>query len=265
MLTFILIIMTWCVVSFIDLIFKTCLFFPYLQTLNQAGIHISPFKISWSSSHIPRGLLSSVQKRPKLYRTWEQVNVESYGCGVLVIFPWAFTNLNREQLMSLSDWQKLRIYAAGVWHNVVLSIIAAVLLISSPYLLLPIYSYGQGVTVLRAENNINGSTAGLKAGDQIFSINDCPVTDIVSWEKCLTIISIEKEACLPGRDAIVNSHFCDFNSNCEKQSFCLVPLSSKVSDRFLEIHRNGNDSVLFVGLVEELSAYVNFGAAFDFT
>ncbi len=50
----------------------------------------------------------------------EDVRVLGFGAFVLFLLPAAFVDLPTDQLMALSPWQQLRVFAAGVWHNIVL-------------------------------------------------------------------------------------------------------------------------------------------------
>lgn len=72
------------------------------------------------------------------------------GCGLFVlgIFPGAFVDLPRDQLSVLSPWRQLKIYCAGVWHNIVAALLALLLLFGNKFLLAPFYAENAGVSVI---------------------------------------------------------------------------------------------------------------------
>lgn len=61
------------------------------------------------------------------------------------MIPAAYVQL--EQLELLPAIKQLRILCAGVWHNIVLAIVAAVAVSLLPWILYPFYDYGTGVQV----------------------------------------------------------------------------------------------------------------------
>ncbi|XP_035223800.1 membrane-bound transcription factor site-2 protease-like [Stegodyphus dumicola] len=102
----------------------------------------------------------------------------------------AYIAVDNEQLLQLSYWQQIRIYSAGIWHNIVLSIFAILLLVSNTILLAPVFQKGNGLTVLHVEQHSSASQpAGFSKGDQILSINNCILYDAESWSKCLQILN----------------------------------------------------------------------------
>ena len=64
-------------------------------------------------------------------------------CGfvlVLWFLPVAFVSLSTTELEEISAWRRLKIFSAGVWHNIVLSGIAYVLLVNLvPALFAPLF------------------------------------------------------------------------------------------------------------------------------
>jgi len=77
----------------------------------------------------------------------ERVQVKGFGVFLLILYPGAFVDIATDQLLSLSAWQQLRIFCAGVWHNFVIAVIALVVLLCLPTLLAPFYVTGQTVLV----------------------------------------------------------------------------------------------------------------------
>jgi len=73
--------------------------------------------------------------------------VNGFGIFLLVLYPGAFVDIATDQLLSLSPWQQLRIFCAGVWHNFIIVVVAVVILVSLPTLLAPFYVSGHTVLV----------------------------------------------------------------------------------------------------------------------
>nr|XP_037281489.1 membrane-bound transcription factor site-2 protease-like [Rhipicephalus microplus] len=115
-------------------------------------------------------------------------NVRIQGCGffVLGIFPGAFVDLPKDQVSVLSPWRQLKIYCAGVWHNIVAALLALLLLFGNKYLLVPFYAENSGVSVISVleESGAHGP-GGLLPGDHVVGIDGCNVRNVDSWKACL--------------------------------------------------------------------------------
>lgn len=76
-------------------------------------------------------------------------SVQLHGLGMLLVFilPIAYVNMNSNDLSPLPLRNQLRITCGGVWHNIVLANVAAVIFFSSSWLWAPIYTSGIGVYV----------------------------------------------------------------------------------------------------------------------
>jgi len=77
----------------------------------------------------------------------EQVHVKGFGIFLLILYPGAFVDIATDQLLSLSPWQQMRIFCAGVWHNFIIVVVALLVLVSLPTLLAPFYVSGHSVLV----------------------------------------------------------------------------------------------------------------------
>lgn len=77
----------------------------------------------------------------------EQVRINGFGLFLLLVYPGAFVDLSTEHLQAVSPLRQLRIYCAGVWHNLVVAVAAAVVLMALPTLLFPFYTLGTSVVV----------------------------------------------------------------------------------------------------------------------
>lgn len=76
--------------------------------------------------------------------------IHIFGVGLVIIFiiPVAFVKINSEEISALHPIRQLRIFCAGIWHNIVLSLLAYLFLLSLPFLLSSLYEVGRGVSVL---------------------------------------------------------------------------------------------------------------------
>lgn len=79
----------------------------------------------------------------------EDIPVLGVGLFVAFLIPAAFVKLATNQMSALSSQRELRILCAGIWHNVVLSIAAYLVLVLLPVLFYPIYDIGKGVVVTK--------------------------------------------------------------------------------------------------------------------
>ncbi|KAK0095004.1 hypothetical protein PV326_009437, partial [Microctonus aethiopoides] len=114
-------------------------------------------------------------------------DVQLYGVGFLFyIVPAAYVSISLEQLKSLPIQNQLRILCAGIWHNIVLSIIAALIFFSSTWLWSPLFHTNSGVYVKSINHNspLLGPT-GLSSHDIIYQVNDCDVENNEDWYRCM--------------------------------------------------------------------------------
>nr|SVE75835.1 EOG090X08FA [Daphnia hispanica] len=119
----------------------------------------------------------------------EQIPLVSFGLIVWLVVPAAFVELPTKEVNSLSPREQLKIYCAGVWHNIILSVVAFVIITFLPILLMPLFQSGVGVSVLNLDTYSVGGYHDFQIGDRLTDVNGCHVTERVSWERCLTAIS----------------------------------------------------------------------------
>ncbi|XP_011297260.1 membrane-bound transcription factor site-2 protease [Fopius arisanus] len=136
-------------------------------------------------------------------------DVQLYGVGMLLVYivPVAFVSLNSEQLSQRPMQNQLRILCAGVWHNIVLAVVAAVGVFISPWLWAPMFSVNSGVviTAIQPHSPLLGIT-GLSHYDVIHRINDCSVRNSNDWHDCI-LQSVRQSTpgyCVP--QALVQEH-----------------------------------------------------------
>ncbi|CAG5125872.1 unnamed protein product [Candidula unifasciata] len=130
----------------------------------------------------------------------EQVRINGFGLFLLLVYPGAFVDLSTEHLQAVSPLRQLRIYCAGVWHNLVVAVAAAVVLMLLPTLLFPFYTLGTSVVVTGVmQNSAVSGPRGLKVGETVTRIGDCHVKSISDWSNCLSASMQEKWTghCLP--------------------------------------------------------------------
>uniref|UniRef100_A0A0N4ZMZ0 Membrane-bound transcription factor site-2 protease n=1 Tax=Parastrongyloides trichosuri TaxID=131310 RepID=A0A0N4ZMZ0_PARTI len=119
------------------------------------------------------------------------VKVNGFGFFIVAVYPGAFTDINTEQLERSSYSNKLWIFCAGIWHNIILAAFFALLFFTSPIILAPFYSDNSGILVTEVfeESGLSG-IAGLRPGHIITSINGCDVYNTSSYFDCLNAIDI---------------------------------------------------------------------------
>jgi S2P endopeptidase len=96
----------------------------------------------------------------------EDVHIDGIGLIVVLIVPVAYVHLNTQQYDLLPPKRQLRITCAGVWHNIVLTAAAILLLTLLPFLLYPFFDTGTGVTVRNIQQvRIKSKITGVKVTD----------------------------------------------------------------------------------------------------
>ncbi|XP_037296212.1 LOW QUALITY PROTEIN: membrane-bound transcription factor site-2 protease-like [Manduca sexta] len=116
----------------------------------------------------------------------EDVQLLSVGVYVFTIIPVAFVQINTEHLNSLAVTKRLKIYCAGVWHNIATALVALLLFFSAPILFNIAYETGVGVRVVdfTADSPLK-SARGLEKDDIITSVNGCDIKSSNDWMYCL--------------------------------------------------------------------------------
>lgn len=124
-----------------------------------------------------------------LAATVEQVRVNGFGVFVLFLYPGAFVDLHSDHLAVISPKRQLKIYCAGVWHNVVLVLCAVSVMWLTPYMMAPFYTTGLGavVTSVPQDSVLAGK---LEEGSIITKINGCPILSVDDWEACVDRVSV---------------------------------------------------------------------------
>ena len=127
-----------------------------------------------------------------LAATTEQVRVNGFGVFMLFLYPGAFVDLHSDQLTVISPKRQLKIYCAGVWHNVILVLCALSVLWALPYMLAPFYTTGLGVVVTSVSHD--SVLAGkLEPGSIVTKLNGCPVHSQSKWQICVDLVSVTQQ------------------------------------------------------------------------
>lgn len=114
----------------------------------------------------------------------EMVRINGWGMFLLLVYPGAYVDLHSDHLALISAKRQLRIYCAGVWHNLVLALCGIVAFLLLPILLMPLYSKGVGAVVLYLPGN-SVFTGKLNPSTIITDVNMCPVSGTEDWFKCV--------------------------------------------------------------------------------
>lgn len=122
----------------------------------------------------------------------EQVRVNGFGLFLLFLYPGAFVDLHSDHLSVISPKRQLRIYCAGVWHNVILVICALAVVWSLPVLLAPFYTSGIGVVVTSVPHE-SVLVKKLNPGGIITAINSCPIYSTDDWYNCIEEIALNPQ------------------------------------------------------------------------
>ncbi|KAF8695872.1 hypothetical protein HU200_036748 [Digitaria exilis] len=114
----------------------------------------------------------------------EGVEIEYVAIFVAVLFPGAFVALNYDQLQNLPLFSMLRIYCAGIWHNVMLCAVCVLMTLLLPVVLYPLYVSGDGLMVTGIPQT-SPLSEYLSAHDVILSVDGLKITRTDEWIKIL--------------------------------------------------------------------------------
>ncbi|XP_033219290.1 membrane-bound transcription factor site-2 protease [Belonocnema kinseyi] len=144
--------------------------------MNEVGFYITALLLS-TTFHEMGHALAAVSEDVRLYET---------GFILFFIISVAYVQICNEKLLSSPARSQLRIMCAGVWHNIILAMMAMLLLSFGTWLYKPFFSTETGVSVRRMLPNspLIGST-GLMVHDTIYRINDCSVNNSQEWINCV--------------------------------------------------------------------------------
>ncbi|XP_062510663.1 membrane-bound transcription factor site-2 protease-like isoform X2 [Corticium candelabrum] len=118
----------------------------------------------------------------------ENVHIDGVGLFFFVMYPGAFVDLHTQHVTTLNSIQKLRIFCAGVWHNVIIVFVCLLALYCLPWILFPLFTSTQGAVV----NGISKNSPvynNLVVGSVILSVDGQSVHSKADWMALLSKIS----------------------------------------------------------------------------
>ncbi|KAI1710362.1 peptidase family m50 domain-containing protein [Ditylenchus destructor] len=168
------------------------LFYVPLQEHVQTGITPVIPGVNIPMSHLPLFMLVLVlagifhEIGHAIAAVNANVRLKGFGVFLFLVYPGAFTVIETDELSRSSCAQKLRIFSAGIWHNIILALLGLLILWFAPYCLFPFYGYGSGVMIadVNSKSGLAGTT-GLQPGHIVTKINQCTVRNASEWTRCL--------------------------------------------------------------------------------
>ena len=114
----------------------------------------------------------------------EMVRINGWGVFLLLVYPGAYVELHPDHLTLISATRQLRIYCAGVWHNLVMALCGIAVFLMLPVLLMPLYTKGAGAVVLYLPEDsvLHGKVT---PSTILTDVNMCPVSGTEDWYKCV--------------------------------------------------------------------------------
>ncbi|KAI3385981.1 hypothetical protein SNEBB_004508 [Seison nebaliae] len=163
----------------------------------------------------------------------EGVRIRGFGVYFFLIFPGAYVVLDKCDVENTTAVQKIRIYSAGIWHNIILTFI---LFSCVPFLHL-IFSAlyeTRGVYIYDIRNN-SPLKHTLIENDQIISLNNCKFSTLNEWKRCL-ISETDEGFCLDRADVLKfvdrQNRCCDMNEMMDSYLCFLGPNVELSFDRY---------------------------------
>lgn len=163
--------------------------------LDEIGYYVAALAVSSVVHELGHGIAAVL----------EDVPVTGFGFFIFLIFPVAYTELGQEQLNSLRIWRKLRVMCAGIWHNILLSLVFYTVFLALSTIFTPLYNVNIGVSItnIKSDSKLLGER-GLHINDVVTNINDCPVKNVESWYGCLLESIRQQPAYCISNDFVLN-------------------------------------------------------------
>ncbi|KAJ8906244.1 hypothetical protein NDN08_002738 [Rhodosorus marinus] len=112
----------------------------------------------------------------------EELRLNGVGGFLALIFPGAYVQI--DGIDQLTPWRQLKVYCAGAWHNVAVSITCVIAIAFLPITLFPFYSYHHGAVVTGVPDN-SPLQHHIFPGDVITAINQKPIHDYIAFHVAL--------------------------------------------------------------------------------
>ncbi|UJR22518.1 hypothetical protein I4U23_025568 [Adineta vaga] len=171
--------------------------------------------------------------------TAEQVRLNGCGYFLFLLYPGAYVDLNHEQVQMISAYRQLRIYCAGVFHNMVLVLFAVLFLLIHPIFLRNFYTETAMVSRVSKESPLSSL---LPVRSIIQSIDGCVVNTSNDWYQCLRLIRDRRPQdssgyCLTQDEIQLLSNHIEFNQtinydccqNFSQKNYCFLYHSKQYS------------------------------------
>ncbi|PIC43012.1 hypothetical protein B9Z55_009903 [Caenorhabditis nigoni] len=152
---------------------------------------IPGFNLPWSHIPIFMTVLVLAAVFHELGHAWAAISngvtVNGFGIFILAVYPGAFTDIEPVTLKRASAFRRLQIFGAGIWHNLLLALLALTVFHLTPIILSPILTQGNGVSVraIDARSGLSNPKTGLVSGDIVKSIDECDVETVADWWRCI--------------------------------------------------------------------------------
>ncbi|XP_037033731.1 membrane-bound transcription factor site-2 protease [Bradysia coprophila] len=163
--------------------------------INELGFYITSLAASSVFHELGHGIASVL----------EDVPVTGFGFFIFAIIPVAYTEIAQDQLNSLKTFRKLRVFCAGIWHNIILSLTFYIIFLVIPTIFAPLYHVNIGVSVvnIKTDSKLLGER-GLHVNDVVTHINSCSVKNADSWYGCLFESLHQQPAYCISNDFVLN-------------------------------------------------------------
>lgn len=132
------------------------------------------------------------------------VTVNGFGVFVLAVYPGAFTDIEPISLKRASPFKRLQIFGAGIWHNLLLALLAFGLFHAAPIIVSPVLARGNGVSVkgVDVRSGLSNPRTGLVPGDIVKSVDECLVQTAADWWRCIRISKEMKNGRCVNKEAV---------------------------------------------------------------
>eukprot|EP00457_Paulinella_chromatophora_P004479 gb/GEZN01004491.1/.p1 GENE.gb/GEZN01004491.1/~~gb/GEZN01004491.1/.p1 ORF type:complete len:569 (+),score=42.36 gb/GEZN01004491.1/:222-1928(+) len=118
----------------------------------------------------------------------DRVRTVHMGFSWCLFFPVAYVSLDHHSasFQMLSAKRKLRIAAAGIWHNLALCAFCLVLSRLLPVILSGLYNYGVGIRIVNIDAvQAPGLWALIPAGTRVIAVDNIPIISSQEWLQAL--------------------------------------------------------------------------------